>query len=151
LVNDLTVARSSTGTTDHLVLSGDVRALLRDEFGVIKPFIDSTAGSFGGATLRTPDFNQIPAIKPHIDAFVSGGALSQLSLDLGQFDDQVKYTLPLDLDFSTNGAAIAAPATSTPIDFSALGQLFAVASTSSSSSGGGTVTPLHTHSRPHSK
>lgn len=139
LFNDLAVTRPTTGSTDHLVLTANIRTLLSDEFRVIKPFLDKIGGSFGASTIPTPDFSGIPSTTPHVDGYVTDGTLSKLSLDLGQFDTKVKYTLPLEVDFSTDPVTIDAPSASTPVDLGSLVQLFATAT--SSSSGGGTIGP----------
>jgi hypothetical protein len=122
------------------MLSTDLRKLLADEYAVLKPFIDSTTKSFSqGATAPAPDFSQVPAATPHIDAYVTNGALSKLSLDVGQFDSKVKYSLPVSLSFNNSGPAIVAPTDATLVDYSSLIRAFieAAPSQSATSSGSG--------------
>jgi hypothetical protein len=136
VLGDLSATRASTGITDHLVVTGNLRTIAHDVLSAIASAIPAAAslGKFAG--------NSVPSQPIRFDALVTGGALSKLSLDAGQFSRTLHFTLPIVARFVRSGAAISAPAGATPIDLGQLGSLIgAVDSSGSSSSGSGTVAP----------
>jgi hypothetical protein len=130
LLTDLQVARTSTGTTDHLTLTSNIRTLLRDEYTAVFPKLTALSASLNAIPL--PHFDLIPNRTVTLDADITGGALSTVSLDVGQFDKTIPFRLPITVTFTRSGDPITAPATATPIDFSQIAQLFEVAPTNDS-------------------
>jgi hypothetical protein len=118
LTKDVTVARTSSGSTDQLALSADSRTIAQDVLADL-----STAVPGAGAALGTTNTQNIPNRRIKLNASVTNGALSALSLDLGQFDTSKQVSLPVQLTFAQNGAAITAPAGAVPVDTSQLSQL----------------------------
>ncbi len=123
LDRDVTVTRAGADETgDHLVLTGNPKKLLDD----LKSSVQSSVpgGSALGDQLSPSD---LPSQDVTLDAWVKGGTLRQLSLDLAQFDDKGELPagteLPLVLTFEETGADIAAPADATPIDLAQIGSL----------------------------
>ena len=120
---DVTVTaagRDSRG--QHYTLSGDEAVLSVDLQAAIADAVP------GGAALGS----RIPASKAshrtiHVDAWVNGGALSALSLDLAQFGDPgtvpAGTTLPLVIGFERSGATIDVPSGAVPVDLTQLGTL----------------------------
>jgi len=121
LLSDLTVVRTSTGTTDHLTLTSNVRTLVHDEYAAVFPKLGALSGSF--AAIPSPHFNQVPSINVTLGADVTGGALSALTLDAAQFDPTIPFSLPITATFARTGVPITAPTSSTPIDFNQIAQL----------------------------
>jgi hypothetical protein len=58
-----------------------------------------------------------------LDADITGGALSSLSLDASQFDKSMPFRLPITATFTRSGAPITPPASATPIDIGQVAQL----------------------------
>jgi hypothetical protein len=54
---------------------------------------------------------------------VTDGALSQLSIDLGQFDPKRSVHLPVVVDFTQSGSSISAPSGAVPVDTAQLAEL----------------------------
>jgi hypothetical protein len=116
---DIKVTRVSTGTTDHLVLSANTRTLLPSLLHTVYSVIPGEADAPGEGPPRS-----FPSEAVTLDAFVTGGALSELSLNLGQFDKGKALDLPLDLLFARSGPTISAPSGAVPVNAAALTQLF---------------------------
>jgi hypothetical protein len=120
---DVTVtAAGSDSRGQHFTLSGNEKVLAGDLQTV---FSDSVPG--GGALGQ-----RIPSAKAtnrtiHLDAWVNGGSLSTLSLDLAQFGDPGTVpsgtTLPLVVSFEQSGSSIDPPSGAVPVDMTQLGTL----------------------------
>lgn len=123
LLADVTVTRSTTGDTDDLKVSFELRKLLTDEYAAVAPLINGFVP--GGEAIPALKPGDIPDVTVNFDAFVTNGALSKIVLDAGQFDTKEHISVPIDLNISESGPTISAPADATPIDLSSLGQLFA--------------------------
>lgn len=122
LLHDLTVTRVSSGSTDHLSVSAQLRAVITDEYAVIAPFARSLVpGDAGGLpSLRPADIPDVPVL---LDAYVTNGALSKVVLDAGQFDTKEHISVPIELALSEPAPVITAPDGAVPVDFAAIGQL----------------------------
>jgi hypothetical protein len=118
LTKDVTVTRTTSGSTDNLTLTANLRTLAGD--------FTSTLGSVvpaAGAELSKTNLSNVPNKNVTLDATVSSGALTSLSFDLGQIAKSGNGTLPLELAFARTGAAISAPTGAVPVDLSSLGSL----------------------------
>jgi hypothetical protein len=124
LLADVQVTRASTGATDDLKVTFQLRQLISDEYAAIAPVITSLVPG-GTAALPPLKATDIPDVTVHFDAFVTNGALSKVVLDAGQFDTKEHISVPIDLNISQQGPTIAAPSDATPIDFASIGQLLA--------------------------
>jgi hypothetical protein len=135
--SDVTVARTNTGATDDLVVTGNAHTLASDIVATIADAIPSTADGIG------PDaVHGVPDQDLTLDASVTGGVLSNASFDFGQFSPHQKDTLPIVATFSQSGDPIAAPADATQVTLRDLTQFFvAVGSSSSVTTGGTTAVP----------
>lgn len=119
---DVTVTKTGSGDKgDHLVLSGQSQALVKDLLGAaaaVEPQLASKIQSSAG---------KVPARQVTLDAYVKDGKLTELSLDLTQFADAGKVPsglhVPVTLTIDQSGGDIAKPDSATPVDVS---QLFAV-------------------------
>ncbi|HWA65136.1 MAG TPA: hypothetical protein VG899_02040 [Mycobacteriales bacterium] len=118
LTKDVTVTRTSSGSTDNLTLTANLRTLAGD---VTSTFATLVPGA--GAALGSADVSSAPNKNVTLDAMVTNGALSSLSFDLGQIAKSGNGTLPLDLAFAQSGAAITAPSGATAVDLSTLTSL----------------------------
>lgn len=118
LTNDVSVTRTSAGSTDNLALSANTKTIAQDFVTEIAAAVPSAAGALSQA-----DTSQVPSRDIAMTAQVTRGALSQLSIDLGQFDPQGKGHLPIELDFTENGSAISVPSGAIPVNTLELGQL----------------------------
>jgi hypothetical protein len=121
LLADLHIARTGSGTTDHLSLTTNMRTLLHDEYTAVFPKLSALSASF--SAIPQPKFNQVPNQTVTLGADITGGALSALSLDAGQFDKSIPFRLPITVTFSRSGAPITAPPSATPIDIGQVAQL----------------------------
>jgi hypothetical protein len=120
LANDVTVTRTSTGSTDVLKLTANSKTVATDFISTITAAVPSAALALGST-----DPSQIPSKDITLGATVTGGALTQLSIDIGQFAPANKpLTLPIQLNFSQSGSAITAPSGAVPVDTAQLSQLF---------------------------
>jgi hypothetical protein len=131
LADDVTVTRSATGSTDTLSLSANSRTIATDFVATVTAAVPSAAAALGSA-----DPSTVPSKDITLGAQVTGGALSQLSIDLGQFDPQGKGHLPLEINFSQSGSAITKPSGAVAVNTQELGQLFS--SFAGGFTGGGT-------------
>lgn len=118
VTGDVTATRASSGTTDDLVLTADSRTVVKDFLAAISSAVPSAASA-----LVTTDPNRVPSQPVTLGAQVTGGALSQLSIDLGQFDQTRKAHLPVVVDFARSGPAITAPSGAVAVNTQELGQL----------------------------
>jgi hypothetical protein len=119
----VTVTRvGSDNLGDHLRLTGDVKALANDTYQSFSSAVP------GGALLSQARPQKVPSRNVTIDAWVKDGALSQISIDLGQFaakgDAAAGKQLPIVLTFAQDGGDISKPSGVTPIDLTQLGSLF---------------------------
>ncbi len=121
LLGDLNVTRTGTGTTDHLTLTANLRNVLHDEYTAVFPRLSALSGSI--TAIPHPAFNKVPNVNVTVLADVTGGALSMLTLNTGQFAKSIPFSLPVTATFSRSGAPITAPAGATPLDLSQLFQL----------------------------
>lgn len=120
---DVTVtAAGHDARGDHYVLSGDEKVLSTDLQAAISDSVP------GGGLLG----QKIPSASAqhrtlHVDAWVNGGALAALSIDLAQFGDPgtlpAGTTLPLVVSFERSGGSIDVPAGAVPVDLTQLGTL----------------------------
>jgi hypothetical protein len=120
---DVTVTKAGTDTRGtHYVLHADTAALANDVRTSVSDAVP------GGSALG----QRLPTKVKHqnftFDAWVKGGALSELSINLLQFGDTSKVpsgtTLPLTITFDRTGQDIAAPTGVTPVDLTQLSTLF---------------------------
>ncbi|MDX6232496.1 MAG: hypothetical protein QOH68_1480 [Nocardioidaceae bacterium] len=121
--SDITVKEVGTDSAgDHVQLSGDARALAADLQEAIQKTVPGGAALAGRLDASTTESRTIT-----LDAWVNDGALSKLSMDLAQFDDNNELPegtkLPIVLTFEQSGHTISAPAGATPVDLSQLGPL----------------------------
>ncbi|MDQ1696688.1 MAG: hypothetical protein QOJ03_2041 [Frankiaceae bacterium] len=123
LSKDVTVRDAGKeGRGEHLVLTGNTRALAQD---IAQSFVTSVPGGAAFSDkLKTSD---VPSRPITVDAWVKDGALSQISVDLAQFADKADVpagtTLPITLTFEQSGDDISAPGGATPVDLTQLGGL----------------------------
>ena len=114
-----TAGSDSRGT--HYVLHADTKALATDLRSAVQ---DGVPGG-GVISQRLP--TNVTHQNVRFDAWVRGGALSQLSINLLQFGDTSTVpagaTLPLTITFDRTGSDIAAPTGATPVDLTQLGTL----------------------------
>jgi hypothetical protein len=125
LLADLTVSRVSSGTVDHLAVSFALRRLLTDEYAIARPFLSSIVPIGGGLPPLKPA--DIPSVVPRFDAYVTGGTLSKVVFDAGQFDQKHHISVPIILTIARHGPAITAPSNSVPVDLSSIGHLIGAA------------------------
>ncbi|HVY11434.1 MAG TPA: hypothetical protein VHB18_14935 [Mycobacteriales bacterium] len=117
LTKDVTVTRTTSGDTDQLTITANLKTLAGD---VTSTFASEIPGA--GAALGSADLSKVPNKNVTLNATVTGGALSSLSFDLGQLSN-TKGSLPLQLTFVRSGGAISAPSGAVAVDLSSLGQL----------------------------
>jgi len=119
---DVAVAKAGTDSRGtHYVLHADTKVLADD-------LRTSLSGSLPGGSVIS---QRLPANVKHqtfsFDAWVKGGSLSELSINLLQFGDTSKVpsgtTLPLSITFTETGNDITAPTGATPVDLTQLGTL----------------------------
>lgn len=120
---DVTVTRAGTDSRgDHLVLKGNTRTLARDFVAAMQSSVPG--GSVLGSQLNATN---APSRTITLDAWVKGGTLSELSLDLVQFakpgEAPAGAHLPIALTFEQSGADITTPSGVTPVDLTQLGSL----------------------------
>jgi len=117
LTKDVTVTRTSSGSTDELTLTGNTRTLAGD-------FVRTFASTVPAASsLATPDVSNVPSKTLTVKASVSGGALAGISVDLGQFAKSGSGSLPISLTIARSGPSISAPSGAVPVDVAQLGSL----------------------------
>jgi hypothetical protein len=104
LTQDMTVARTSTGSTDEFALTANSKTLVQDFISKVEAALPAASSALAQATP-----GHVPSRSIQLNAQVTNGALSQLSIDLGQFDQQHKRHLPVVLEFSQGGSAVGAP------------------------------------------
>jgi hypothetical protein len=129
---DVTItAAGSDSRGQHYTLSGDEKVLADDLQTV---FSDSVPG--GGVLGQRIPSAKAPHRNIHVDAWVNGGSLSALSLDLAQFGDPgtvpAGTTLPLVVTFEQSGGPIDVPSGAVPVDMTQLGSLVGALSGGSS-------------------
>ncbi|HVT22212.1 MAG TPA: hypothetical protein VHE57_12585 [Mycobacteriales bacterium] len=117
LTKDVTVTRSSSGGTDTLTLTTNLRSFAAD----ITTAFKSVPGA--GAALDSTDLSAVPDKDISMVATVTDGALSTLSFDLGQLADKGGSSLPLQLAFTRSGPAITPPSGAVAVDLQQLGGL----------------------------
>jgi hypothetical protein len=117
LSKDVTVTRTSSGSTDDLTLTGNTKTIANDLVSGVSsavPSLGALSSSAGNPPNKTVTLH----------ATVSGGVLTSLSVDLAQFAKKsTSASFPLELDFAQSGASISAPSGATPVDTSTLTQL----------------------------
>jgi hypothetical protein len=119
LTSGVTVKRLSAGSTDKLASSANLKAFATSFLGLVAAAVPAAGSALGGLSATG-----VPDEQLAITESVTGAALSELSIDLGQFDHQSAVTLPLNVLFS-GGNAITVPSGAVAIDASQLGELFA--------------------------
>lgn len=111
-LNDVTVTRTSTGTTDQLGLTGNVRTIAHDVLSAV-----ATAIPLAAPQIDPSQADQAPDRTVKATASVTGGALSKLTFDVGQFSPHQAATLPVVAAFSRTTPAIKAPGGATVVSF----------------------------------
>jgi hypothetical protein len=137
ILSDLRVARTSTGSTDQLRATGNLRTIGHDVLAAVRAGVPSLA-----AQINPDDANQAPDQELELDASVTDGALSRVEFDFGQFSPHQKDTLPIAATFAKSAPDIAAPSGAVQVNLQDIIGLFAAAGSSSSSSGGASAVPL---------
>jgi hypothetical protein len=117
LTTDVTVTKSSSGGTDTLTLTSNLRTLAGD----FKTTFATIPGV--GAALSSTNVSTVPNKNVSIKATVSGGALTGLSLDVGQFAKSGQGSLPIELTFVQSGPSISAPSGALAVDLSQIAPL----------------------------
>lgn len=111
-----TAGTDSKGT--HYVLHADMRDLANDLRAAAQDAVP------GGGLLSQRLPSDIGHQTVTFDAWVKGGALTQLSIDLAQFiDSKGPGSLPLDITFERTGEDVTPPSGATPVDLTQLGTL----------------------------
>jgi hypothetical protein len=128
VLGDLSVKRASTGKTDHLVIAGSLRKLAGSVVTVFAKIVP-TVSQFGKIIVHA-----VPNLPIIFNAFVTGGALSSLTFNPGQFSKKKPFSLPIVASFSRSGAAITAPSGSTAITLGDLSGLMSLVREQSSAS-----------------
>ncbi|HEX3705338.1 MAG TPA: hypothetical protein VHV76_01785 [Mycobacteriales bacterium] len=118
LTKDVTVTRTSSGGTDQLALSGNLRVLAGDLTSTFASEIPGASAALGKANLSS-----VPNKSVTLQATVTSGSLSSVTFDLGQLAKSGNGSLPIELAFARTGAAITAPSGAVAVDLSTLGQL----------------------------
>jgi hypothetical protein len=125
VVGDLQITRPTTGVTDRLEITGNVRNIAKDVLATLKQSLPASLSSQIDAATADSAPNQDLTL----EAAVTGGAVSTLTFDVGQFSPHHKDTLPVVVGFAKSGPPISAPSGSTPINlrdltafFSAIGE-----------------------------
>jgi len=118
----VTVTESGTDSRGtHYVLHADTNALAAD----LRSSLQSSVP--GGALLSQRLPTQVSHQNVRFDAWVKDGAVSELSIDLLQFDTSNKApagtTLPLTVTFDRTGDDITVPSGAEPVDLTQLGTL----------------------------
>lgn len=115
LTRDVKVTRVSAGSTDRLRLTANSRVLARElvrDLRAVFPRI--------GRRLRGGRIGRVPSEKVRLNASIVHGALSELSINLGQYDKSKKINVPLEVLFARSGPTISAPSGAVPVDLSGL-------------------------------
>lgn len=115
--NDVTVARTSTGSTDHLTITGNLKTIAGDVLNAVS----SVAPSISSST----DTSSVPDKNVTVNAAVTDGAISSLSIDLGQFSTKGPFSLPVVATFSRTAPPISAPTGATQVNVQELASLLA--------------------------
>jgi len=106
---------------DHLVLTASSRTLATDAVSTL-----SKAVPGGGAALKQLDPAKVPDTPITLDAYVKGGVLSVLSLDVAQFAtgkdkaDLAGKRLPLEITFATDVPSITTPTDAVTVDLTSV-------------------------------
>jgi hypothetical protein len=138
VLGDLTVARTSTGSTDHLAVTANIRTIAESVVAAIAKAIPAAAAIESSGASSAPD-KFVAA-----DAYVTDGALSKAVFNIDQFAPMKEPPLSFVATFARSGDPITVPAGATEVKFADLVSLFesfAGTSSSSSSSGSGTAAP----------
>jgi hypothetical protein len=119
VLNDLTVTRTTSGGTDVLELSGNVRTIATDIVSAVATAIPAAAGE-----LSPRATNSVPNRDVKAEASVTGGALSKFEFDFGQFSPHQAETLPIAATFAKTAPTISAPTGATVVSFQDLVSFF---------------------------
>jgi hypothetical protein len=119
ILNDITVARTTSGSTDVLELTGNVRTIASDVITAVATAFPAAASQISPTQANTAPDREVKA-----EASVTGGALSKLEFDFGQFSPKQADTLPIAATFSTASPNISAPAGATTVNFQDLVTFF---------------------------
>jgi hypothetical protein len=117
LTTDVKATRTSAGKTDTLALSANLRTLATGFLSAVSAAVPAAGAIGGGTTSGLPNQNIA------LTASVTGGALSELSINAGQFDKSENASIPINV-FFTGGAAITVPSGAVAVDSSQLSELF---------------------------
>jgi hypothetical protein len=119
VINDLAVTRTTTGSTDVLALSGNIRTMASDILSAVATAIPAAASALSPGAA-----NSIPNREVKADASVTGGALSKFEFDFGQFSPHQADSLPIAATFAKTAPTISAPSGATLVTFQDLVSFF---------------------------
>ncbi|MGN6475026.1 MAG: hypothetical protein ACTHK4_15445 [Mycobacteriales bacterium] len=118
LTNDVTVTKTTSGGTDTYTLTANIRTFAGD-------FKSGLGGSIPGlgSVFTSTKVAKLPNRNVTMTATVTGGALTGLTIDLGQLTTTGHGTLPLQMGFAQSGPAITAPSGAVAVDPTQLTQI----------------------------
>jgi hypothetical protein len=122
LTKDVTVTRTSSGGTDNLTLTANSKTLANDFLSAVGNAVPAASSALSSAGAGKVTSQQIT-----MTAQVSGGSLTQLSIDVGQFDKKKTVSFPLVVTFTKGGSSVSAPSGAVPVDTSQLQSLVGAA------------------------
>jgi hypothetical protein len=118
LTTDVAVTKTSSGGTDTLTMTTNLRTLSAD---FRSTFANAVPGL--GSALKSINLANVPNRDVKLVATVSGGRLTGLTFDLGQLTTSGHGSLPLHLSIADSGPTITAPSGAVAVDLSQLGSL----------------------------
>jgi hypothetical protein len=118
LAKDTTVRRTSAGTTDDLTITGNTRRILRGLIGQLRSLVPGS-----GVVLAHLHPRVVPAKRLTVKAQVTGGALSELSVNVTQLAPRKTQAVPLVVTITRGGAPVTAPSGAVPVTLPPLGAL----------------------------
>lgn len=126
LAKDVTVSEAGSGGSGHLVISGNIRTIGGDLLHAVAKAIPALFGGLGASA----NADKLPNRTVTADAFIAGGVLSRLSLNLSQFAPSIVRSTPLPLvaNFTRNTGSVVAPHGATPISEADLVRFFSALS-----------------------
>lgn len=119
IINDLTVTRTTSGSTDVLEVSGNIRVIASDVLTAAAAALPALASQIHPSEAATAPDQTVKA-----EASVTGGVLSKFEFDFGQFSPHQAETLPVAATFSKTAPSITAPAGATVVNFQDLVSFF---------------------------
>lgn len=119
IINDLTVTRTTTGSTDVLEVSANIRVIASDVLTAAAAALPALASQIHPSEAATAPDQTVKA-----EASITGGALSKVEFDFGQFSPHQAETLPVAATFSKTTPSISAPSGATLVNFQDLVSFF---------------------------